>query len=101
MPDVECAGTTFERQQYVAGDEMPLFFSFFPVERRTAVGETESGRFHAGVLILLYNFIIPGLLFNGLRAAKVSGRIDGIEFRQGHGWFLEKYRAVRATALWP
>jgi len=53
------------------------------------------------VLILLYNFVIPGLLFNGLRAAKVSGRIDGIEFRQGHGWFLEKYRAVRATALWP
>ena len=67
---------------------------------RTA-GKLKVAVFHAGVLILLYNFIIPGLLFNGLRAAKVSGRIDGIEFRQGHGWFLEKYRAVRATALWP
>jgi hypothetical protein len=66
MPDVECAGTTFLRQQYVA----------------------------AG-LILLYNLIIPAVLFNGLRAAKASGRIDDPDYLQGHGWFLGKYRSVR------
>ena len=66
MPDVECAGTTFQRQQYVAV-----------------------------ALILLYNLIIPAVLFNGLRAAKASGRIDDFEYRQGHGWFLDKYRSVR------
>ena len=70
MPDVECAGTTFQAQQYVAL-----------------------------ALILLYNLIIPAVLFNGLRAAKASGRIDDLEYRQGHGWFLDKYRSVRDLSV--
>jgi hypothetical protein len=54
MPDVECEGTTFQRQQFVAG-----------------------------VLILLYNLVIPAVLFTGLAKAKASGRIDDFEYRQG------------------
>ena len=44
-------------------------------------------------LMLIYDILVPWGLFSVLALAQDSGRINEPEFRQAHGWYLQKYHA--------
>ena len=50
------------------------------------------------ILLVIYALVVPVLLLTSLLLAKQSGRIDDHDYLQGHGWFLLKYRPVRAPS---
>lgn len=64
MPDVMCEGTTFYLQATAAG-----------------------------VLLFVYDLLIPLLIADTLHSARTSGQIYNLEFREKHGWYLRKYHA--------
>ena len=64
MPDVECTGSSFKLQRGVGF-----------------------------ALLLVYNYIIPLMLFFGLYKAKDQGCIDDPVYRQAHMWLVQKYQA--------
>ena len=66
MPDVLCEGETFLWQ-----------------------------KFTAFALLTMYTFVIPLGELTLLVVGRSSGRINDIDFQQTHGWYLQKYHAVR------